>query len=92
MSSIIIVICYYRKDVRLPVHLQRAMATEAEAQREARAQVSTWNLYFIAILSHQRQRFLGRLCKATSDRRSFQVRPSPPHSHSILLPATKQIS
>ena len=28
------------KDVRLPVHLQRAMATEAEAAREARAKVS----------------------------------------------------
>ena len=27
------------KDVRLPVHLQRAMATEAEAAREARAKV-----------------------------------------------------
>ena len=29
----------FRKDVRLPVHLQRAMATEAEAAREARAKV-----------------------------------------------------
>ena len=29
----------YRKDVRLPVQLQRAMAAEAEAAREARAQV-----------------------------------------------------
>ena len=29
------------KDVRLPVHLQRAMATEAEAAREARAKVNT---------------------------------------------------
>ena len=28
-----------RKDVRLPVSLQRAMATEAEASREARAKV-----------------------------------------------------
>lgn len=27
------------KDVRLPVQLQRAMATEAEASREARAKV-----------------------------------------------------
>ena len=31
---------FFRKDVRLPVHLQRAMATEAEAAREARAKVS----------------------------------------------------
>ena len=29
------------KDVRLPVHLQRAMAAEAEAAREARAKVSS---------------------------------------------------
>lgn len=28
-----------RKDVRLPVQLQRAMAAEAEASREARAKV-----------------------------------------------------
>ena len=28
------------KDVRLPVQMQRAMATEAEATREARAKVS----------------------------------------------------
>ena len=28
-----------RKDVRLPVQMQRAMATEAEASREARAKV-----------------------------------------------------
>ncbi len=30
-----------RKDVRLPVQLQRAMAAEAEAAREARAKVTT---------------------------------------------------
>ena len=30
----------YSKDVRLPVQLQRAMAAEAEAAREARAKVS----------------------------------------------------
>ena len=30
---------FCRKDVRLPVHLQRAMAAEAEAAREARAKV-----------------------------------------------------
>ena len=29
-----------RKDVRLPVQLQRAMAAEAEAAREARAKVN----------------------------------------------------
>jgi len=30
---------YFRKDVRLPQQLQRAMAAEAEASREARAKV-----------------------------------------------------
>uniref|UniRef100_A0A915ALE1 Prohibitin n=1 Tax=Parascaris univalens TaxID=6257 RepID=A0A915ALE1_PARUN len=30
---------HFRKDVRLPVQLQRAMAAEAEATREARAKV-----------------------------------------------------
>jgi erythrocyte band 7 integral membrane protein len=30
---------FNRKDVRLPVQMQRAMATEAEATREARAKV-----------------------------------------------------
>ena len=33
-------ILYNSKDVRLPVQLQRAMAAEAEAAREARARVS----------------------------------------------------
>jgi hypothetical protein len=33
-------ISIYSKDVRLPVQLQRAMAAEAEAAREARAKVS----------------------------------------------------
>ena len=32
--------CACSKDVRLPVQLQRAMAAEAEASREARAKVS----------------------------------------------------
>ena len=32
------------KDVRLPVQLQRAMAAEAEAAREARAKVGRWRL------------------------------------------------
>ena len=30
---------FFRKDVRLPANMQRAMATEAEATREARAKV-----------------------------------------------------
>jgi hypothetical protein len=32
---------FIRKDARLPVQLQRAMAAEAEAAREARAKVKT---------------------------------------------------
>ncbi len=36
----------YRKDARLPVQLQRAMAAEAEAAREARAKVS-WDFYYV---------------------------------------------
>ena len=32
----------YRKDARLPVQLQRAMAAEAEAAREARAKVCSF--------------------------------------------------
>ncbi len=36
----------YRKDARLPVQLQRAMAAEAEAAREARAKVS-WDFYSV---------------------------------------------
>ena len=35
---------FYSKDVRLPVQLQRAMAAEAEAAREARAKVSITEL------------------------------------------------
>ena len=34
-----IIIQLLRKDVRLPIQLQRAMAAEAEAAREARAKV-----------------------------------------------------
>ena len=34
------ILSIYRKDARLPVQLQRAMAAEAEAAREARAKVN----------------------------------------------------
>jgi len=33
------IVFFYSKDARLPVQLQRAMAAEAEAAREARAKV-----------------------------------------------------
>ena len=36
---------YFSKDCRLPIQLQRAMAAEAEAAREARAKVRFW-LFF----------------------------------------------
>ena len=36
----------YRKDVRLPQNLQRAMAAEAEAHRDAKAKVSSCRLFF----------------------------------------------
>lgn len=43
---------FYRKDVRLPVQLQRAMAAEAEAAREARAKVSNdWSIVTLLSLS-----------------------------------------
>ena len=41
MHIFIFVKLHYSKDVRLPLQLQRAMAAEAEASREARAKVST---------------------------------------------------
>jgi len=37
------IILLFSKDVRLPQQLQRAMAAEAEATREARAKVSEYN-------------------------------------------------
>ena len=37
---------HFSKDCRLPVQLQRAMAAEAEAAREARAKVINTTLYF----------------------------------------------
>jgi len=42
---------FYSKDARLPVQLQRAMAAEAEAAREARAKV---NLFCFIIVGNQR--------------------------------------
>ena len=38
-NVLLLLYCLFRKDVRLPVQLQRAMAAEAEAAREARAKV-----------------------------------------------------
>ena len=38
------------KDVRLPVHLQRAMAAEAEAAREARAKVNNTVMMAVVVV------------------------------------------
>ena len=43
---IILTIPPYRKDARLPENLQRAMAAEAEAAREARAKVIILKIYW----------------------------------------------
>ena len=48
----------YSKDVRLPVQLQRAMAAEAEAAREARAKVT--ELYILITKLKLQRRFIGR--------------------------------
>lgn len=44
--TLIIPLSFYSKDVRLPVQLQRAMAAEAEAAREARAKVCSTDMTF----------------------------------------------
>ena len=38
-------ISLFSKDARLPIQLQRAMAAEAEAAREARAKVNTFYMH-----------------------------------------------
>ena len=49
--AVIFFTCSYSKDVRLPQQLQRAMAAEAEAAREARAKVGcNNNTIFLASL------------------------------------------
>lgn len=40
------------KDVKLPLQLQRAMAAEAEASREARAKVSCFLCSIIVVSEH----------------------------------------
>ena len=40
------------KDVRVPENLQRAMAAEAEAARNARAKVVMINIIVVIIISH----------------------------------------
>ena len=55
-------IIYFSKDARLPVQLQRAMAKEAEAARDARAKVSRENLLFSNLFLFSKQLiFLPRI-------------------------------
>ena len=57
----------FSKDARLPVQLQRAMAAEAEAAREARAKVSRklnsraqiWNIDFYQFLGYMLTSLMG---------------------------------
>ncbi len=54
-------ICNYSKDVRLPVQLQRAMAAEAEAAREARAKVINYQInYYMIKYFFNLKFFLGK--------------------------------
>ena len=54
-------VSHFSKDVRLPVQLQRAMAAEAEAAREARAKVRSvppdYEIFFCA--TKERERKMG---------------------------------
>jgi len=43
MSRVNVILC--RKDVRLPIQMQRAMAAEAESTREAKAKVGLKRLH-----------------------------------------------
>jgi regulator of protease activity HflC (stomatin/prohibitin superfamily) len=51
------------KDVRLPVQLQRAMAAEAEAAREARAKVSKSKRFKKTLTAFYHVLFLGYRCR-----------------------------
>ncbi len=89
-----------RKDVRLPVQLQRAMAAEAEAVREARAKViaaegeqrAARALREAAIIIKDNPaalqlRYLQTLCTISSDKNSTIIFPLP---IDILRPFIKQ--
>lgn len=54
------------KDVKLPTSLQRAMAAEAEASRDARAKVGVWALkdcYMLHTHKHMLYCLFGRACQ-----------------------------
>jgi hypothetical protein len=66
---------FNRKDVRLPVQLQRAMAAEAEAAREARAKVNTvlsrlhWFLNWHKIFNFSLQEAISYILSCFGQRR-----------------------
>jgi len=49
-TLILTIMCYFSKDVRLPLQMQRAMAAEAEATREAKAKVRMREMLYIVEL------------------------------------------
>lgn len=51
---------FFRKDVRLPVQLQRAMAAEAEAAREARAKVKKKFANFLNLIKNRLAKFRSK--------------------------------
>ena len=61
LTRINCLLSHFSKDVRLPVQLQRAMAAEAEAAREARAKVrSVPRDYEIFFCATKREKERGR--------------------------------
>ena len=94
-----------RKDVRLPVQLQRAMAAEAEATREARAKVIAAEGENKASVSLKRAaevikqspiaiqlRYLQTLTQIASERNSTIVFPVPLEMLSFLADKTNKPS
>lgn len=59
------------KDVRLPVQLQRAMAAEAEAAREARAKVITKSISMRGIIIQRDAEFDSIMTKFLMDTVNF---------------------
>lgn len=89
---------HFRKDVRLPVQLQRAMAAEAEATREARAKVDIFHIFespfitlrtMVLFLIHflcpvsPRRRFLGEPETIRIEKRPLPSLPSGIQSKNI---------
>ena len=85
----------FRKDVRLPIHLQRAMATEAEAAREARAKVRK-NLMRRLFLGEEKWETLSQVIAAEGEqkassalREAAEVIQQSPHALQVYTGAGK---